>query len=417
MPPERVVAVLPNPGDGRLAHGRSLLTPDPVDEPRHRPRPAEDKERREQLAVEREVPCVRLNPHPRPSSSSKEGVVEGRDLRGCVSRPAQREGRVGKEISEILERKAVLFSELPVDDADTILTGPDEIRVGEIAMFDNVGELRFPKRLDELERSLHQINLIGWHGKRLRNILERPLEHALVPAGLAAVPTGRGQPDQPRDDSVDVSGRLSTEQSRPQQTPGERGLDEDCAVSFLERDNSRDRFRDVGPSLVNGPQDGRLAHESAAVARDAWHLDDELRLNRSFGDEQPNDVSRRSEARRKEDAGRPFDASQRPERCHIVMPGEKCEESVQALPPSPALAGRRARTLAEGATTARRLQAARSGASRATSRAMPFWRRRASAKRTASASPRGTITPQEWKSGQWRCPCTSTRPSLRSAAA
>jgi hypothetical protein len=123
---------------------------------------------------------------------------------------------------------------------------------------------------------------------------------------------------------------------------------------------------------VNGGQDGRFARESAAVARDARHLEDELWLNRSFRDEQPNDVSRRSKARREEDAGRPFDASQRHGRCHIAMPGKKCEERVQALPSSPALAGRRARTLAEGATRARRLQAARSGASRTTSRALAF---------------------------------------------
>jgi hypothetical protein len=191
MPPKRVVAVLLDPGDGLVAHGRGRLAPDPVDEPRHRPRPAEDEERREQLAVDLEVPRVGLNPRPRPSSSSEEGVVKGRDLRGCVSRPAQREGRVRQEIGEVLERQAVLFSELPVDDADAILAGPDEIRLGVIAMFDHVGELRFSKRLDELERSLHEIHLVGGPGKRLRDILERPLEHALVPAGLTAVPTSR----------------------------------------------------------------------------------------------------------------------------------------------------------------------------------------------------------------------------------
>ena len=206
-------------------------------------------------------------------------------------------------------------------------------------MFDHVGELRLSKGLDELERSLHEVDLAGGQTKRLCDVILRPLEHTLVPAGLIAVPTSRGQPDQPREDCVDVSGRLSTEQSRPQQAAGERGLDEDCAVSFLERDNSRDRFRDVGPSLANGLQDGRLARKSAAVARDARHLDDELGLNRSFRDDQPNDVSRRSEARRKEDAGRPFEASHRHERRHVAMPDEKCEERVQALPSS-ALAGR-----------------------------------------------------------------------------
>ena len=205
-------------------------------------------------------------------------------------------------------------------------------------MFDHVGELSFSKRLDELERSLHQIHLVGRQAKRLCEVIERSLEQSLVPAGLN-VPTSRCQLDQPGDDCVDVSGRLSTEQCRSQQAPGERGLDEDCAVSFLERDNSRDRFRDVGPSLANGLQDGRLARKSAAVARDARHLDDELGLNRSFRDDQPNDVSRRSEARRKEDAGRPFEASHRHERRHVAMPDEKCEERVQALPSS-ALAGR-----------------------------------------------------------------------------
>jgi hypothetical protein len=91
---------------------------------------------------------------------------------------------------------------------------------------------------------------------------------------------------------------------------------------------------------VNGPQDCRLPRESTAVARDARHLEDERRLNRSFRDEQPNDVSRRSEARREEDAGRPLEASQLPELRHVAMPDEKCEERVQAVPSSPALAGR-----------------------------------------------------------------------------
>ena len=173
--------------------------------------------------------------------------------------------------------------------------------MAEVTVLEYARHIPPAQRLDKLERPRYELPLRSTGRKRVGEKRQRFLEQSLVGA-VAVVTSRRGQRNEPADYRVDAARRRVAQHRRRDERAREGCLHEHRAVAVCQGDDARNRFLRVRPRLAQRGQGRRLSRDSRGVTLQPGHLHDELRLDRSTGDQEADDVARRAKAGRENDA-------------------------------------------------------------------------------------------------------------------